>query len=55
MESYFYFYIHRLYFLGVLYHRWKKKESAAHMYEKALSVNPNMKSAQDNLRKLMNQ
>lgn len=40
--------------LGVLYHRWNKKEKAIEFYKKALLINPNMKSAKDNLRKLIN-
>lgn len=40
--------------LGVLYHRWNKKEKAIEFYNKALLINPNLKSAKDNLRKLIN-
>lgn len=40
--------------LGVLYHRWNKKEKAIEFYKKALIINPNLKSAKDNLRKLIN-
>lgn len=35
---------------GVLYHRWKKYELAEHMYENALKINPNFKSAERNLK-----
>lgn len=34
---------------GVLYHRWKKYELAEHMYENALKINPNFRSAEKNL------
>ncbi|XP_054281015.1 protein O-mannosyl-transferase TMTC4-like isoform X2 [Macrosteles quadrilineatus] len=45
-----------LYFvnLGVLYHRWKKLDLAKNMYLKALKLNPNLKSAKDNLHLLQN-
>ncbi|KAF7280549.1 hypothetical protein GWI33_005752 [Rhynchophorus ferrugineus] len=38
--------------LGVLYHRWEKPNEAREMYLKALKVDPNLKSAQINLKKL---
>ncbi|XP_072395884.1 protein O-mannosyl-transferase Tmtc4 [Diabrotica undecimpunctata] len=38
--------------LGVLYHRWGKKEKARQMYQKALQINPTLKSAELNLKRL---
>lgn len=40
--------------VGVLYHRWEKREKARQMYLKALTLDPNLKSAKANLRKLDN-
>lgn len=40
------------FFLGVLYHRWKKYSLAEAAYKYALTLKPDMKSAQDNLRLL---
>lgn len=49
-SSWLYFFI----FAGVLYHRWEKREKARQMYLKALALDPNLKSAIANLRKLDN-
>jgi protein O-mannosyl-transferase len=38
--------------LGVLYHRWGKKNLAMKNYQKALSLDKNLKNAQTNLKKL---
>lgn len=38
--------------LGVLYHRWKKFEKAEQSYQKALSIDPQWKSAIENLKLL---
>ena len=38
--------------LGVLYHRWGKKELAIKSYQKALSLDRNLKTVQANLKKL---
>lgn len=38
--------------LGVLYHRWNKHEEAANYYRIALKLDPSLKSARDNLRKI---
>ncbi|KAL1513175.1 hypothetical protein ABEB36_002620 [Hypothenemus hampei] len=38
--------------LGVLYHRWNKRDKAQQMYLKALKLDPNLTSAKTNLRKL---
>jgi protein O-mannosyl-transferase len=38
--------------LGVLYHRWGKKELAKKSYEMALSIDKNLKNAHSNLMKL---
>ncbi|XP_045472634.1 protein O-mannosyl-transferase TMTC4 [Harmonia axyridis] len=38
--------------LGVLYHRWGKLDKARSMYQRALKIDPNMKTTQLNLRKL---
>ncbi|XP_057669098.1 protein O-mannosyl-transferase TMTC4-like isoform X1 [Diorhabda carinulata] len=38
--------------LGVLYHRWGKKDKARQMYTKALQIDPNLKSAELNLKRL---
>jgi tetratricopeptide (TPR) repeat protein len=40
--------------LGVLYHRWGKKELAKKNYEMALSLDANLKNAHTNLMKLLN-
>ncbi|XP_055389072.1 protein O-mannosyl-transferase TMTC4 [Condylostylus longicornis] len=39
--------------LGVLYHRWKKYDLAGKSYKKALSLDPDLKSAKVNLVKLL--
>ncbi|XP_050302270.1 protein O-mannosyl-transferase TMTC4-like [Anthonomus grandis grandis] len=39
--------------LGVLYHRWEKRNKAEQMYLMALNLDPDLKSAQVNLRKLI--
>ncbi|CAG9863206.1 unnamed protein product [Phyllotreta striolata] len=39
--------------LGVLYHRWNKIDKARQMYKKALEIDPNLKSAELNLKKLI--
>ncbi|KAJ3655067.1 hypothetical protein Zmor_014210 [Zophobas morio] len=39
--------------LGVLYHRWGKTDKAREMYKKALQIDPNMKTTELNLRKLL--
>jgi len=38
--------------LGVLYHRWGKTDQAVLSYKAALRINPNLRSAQENLKKL---
>jgi len=38
--------------LGVLYHRWGKMDKAILSYKSALRINPNLRSAQENLGKL---
>ncbi|CAG9768829.1 unnamed protein product [Ceutorhynchus assimilis] len=38
--------------LGVLYHRWEKRDKAEQMYLKALKLDPKLNSARVNLRKL---
>ncbi|CAH1098557.1 unnamed protein product [Psylliodes chrysocephalus] len=38
--------------LGVLYHRWDKKDKARQMYKKALEIDSNLKSAELNLKRL---
>ncbi|KAK4880138.1 hypothetical protein RN001_008284 [Aquatica leii] len=45
-----------LYFsnLGVLYHRWRQPNKAIEMYRKSLQIDPKMKTAENNLRKLIN-
>nr|CAD7441524.1 unnamed protein product [Timema bartmani] len=35
--------------LSVLYHRWKKLDRAETLYKQALSLNPGLQSAKDNL------
>ncbi|XP_015604969.1 transmembrane and TPR repeat-containing protein 4 isoform X2 [Cephus cinctus] len=37
---------------GVLYHRWKMYDKAENMYRKALEINPGLRSARDNLKRL---
>ncbi|XP_077294886.1 transmembrane O-mannosyltransferase targeting cadherins 4 [Arctopsyche grandis] len=37
---------------GVLYHRWKKPDRAIEMYQRALSINPTLRSAINNIKKL---
>ena len=39
--------------LGVLYHRWKKLRKAESMYRRSLSLDPNLRSANDNLKMLL--
>ncbi|KAK4313661.1 hypothetical protein Pmani_015008 [Petrolisthes manimaculis] len=39
--------------LGVLYHRWRKYDRAQQAYVRALSLNPGLRSAQDNLSMLL--
>ncbi len=39
--------------LGVLYHRWKRYDDAERSYRRALSLQSDLKSAQDNLRLLL--
>ena len=39
--------------LGVLYHRWNKKQEAIESYRNALKIEPNHKSAKENLYKLL--
>lgn len=39
-------------FVGVLYHRWDKKDKARQMYKKALEIDSNLKSAELNLKRL---
>lgn len=41
--------------LGVLYHRWGKKELAKKYYEAALTLDASLKNAQSNLEKLQNE
>ncbi|CAM1296548.1 TMTC1 (predicted) [Pycnogonum litorale] len=41
--------------LGVLYHRWKKYNKAEKAYQMALHINPNTKSANENLELLRKQ
>ncbi|XP_059622180.1 protein O-mannosyl-transferase TMTC4 [Phlebotomus argentipes] len=38
--------------LGVLYHRWRKRAKAIEFYQKALKVDPNLRSVRENLSKL---
>lgn len=38
--------------LGVLYHRWEKTKKASEMYLRALKIDPHLRSAQNNLKKL---
>lgn len=40
--------------LGVLYHRFNKREQALESYKNALSLEPNLKSAKQNMQKLLN-
>lgn len=44
----------KLIVLGVLYHRWGKLNKAKEMYIKALLLEPNMKTTENNLKKLTN-
>ncbi|CAD7092475.1 unnamed protein product [Hermetia illucens] len=39
--------------LGVLYHRWGKRDLAVASYRNALKIDPSLKSAKDNLQKLI--
>ncbi len=39
--------------LGVLYHRWGKKQNAIQTYETALRIDPNLKSVKENLKNLL--
>lgn len=39
--------------LGVLYHRWGKKQNAISAYERALSIDPNLRSVKQNLKNLL--
>lgn len=39
--------------LGVLYHRWGKKQNAIRAYETALQINPNLRSVKENLKNLL--
>lgn len=39
--------------LGVLYHRWGKKQNAIQAYETALQINPNLRSVKENLKNLL--
>ena len=41
--------------LGVLYHRWKRYQLARECYDRALSIDPLNKSAQENLKLLLTQ
>lgn len=43
-----------IFLVGVLYHRWGKKDKARAMYMKALQINPNMTTTISNLKKLSN-
>lgn len=38
--------------LGVLYHRWNKRKAAINAYQNALKIDPDHKSARENLMKL---
>lgn len=38
--------------LGVLYHRWGRRDAAISSYRKALAIDPTHRSARDNLAKL---
>ncbi|KAF5275683.1 hypothetical protein FQA39_LY06795 [Lamprigera yunnana] len=40
--------------LGVLYHRWRQPHKAIEMYRKSLQLDPKLKTAENNLRKLIN-
>lgn len=39
--------------LGVLYHRWGKKRNAIQTYERALQIDPNLRSVKENLKNLL--
>lgn len=39
--------------LGVLYHRWGRKQDAIRIYESALQIDPNLRSVKENLKNLL--